>query len=233
MPFQDNNIASGIAKKSQFQVGESDIDNNLVAERNITIPTVNSVEATWVYFDCNISVMLDSGIVVHNRLPQVDREADALSINSLYGSAAYEKTLDATGVNLKCKDQYTDIVQRMGHARYWFRLYGKALRIRYQIPIPGIKFIGGVPAIPYDKNPQWAYNSIVPGGNFGGVIMWRAEWSLWYTTATPPILQTIPASDPSGHITGTSQQPRETQAPFSEADDNAVAFAPVAPLRAR
>ncbi len=29
-------------------------------------------------------------------------------------------------VNLKCVDQYTDIIQRMGHARYWFRLWGNS-----------------------------------------------------------------------------------------------------------
>lgn len=228
MPFRNNNVAFGLPVNSQYQVGESNIDTNSDAERGITIPTVSSAEPTWVYFDCNISVMLDSGIVVHNRLPQVDKGFDTLSANtgSTYGSSAYEKTLDTSGINLKCTDQYQDIIQRMGHARYWFRLYGRAIRLRYQVPIPGIKFIGGVPAIPYDKNPQWAYNSIVPGGNFGGVILWKAEWSLWYTTSVPPINQSIPASDPSGHITSTDTQPRELQAPYSQADENSVTNIP-------
>lgn len=227
MPFRNDNIGAGLPINGPYQVGGSNADNNLtVVERDITVPTVSSGEASWLYFECYISTMLDSGIVVHNRLPQVNNEFDTLSLNEKYGSSAYKDTFDtAGGINLKCKDQYQDIVQRMGHARYWFRLYGKALRIRYQVPIPSIKTIGGVPAIPYDKNPQWAYNSIVPSGNFGSVILWKAEWSLWYTTVVPPINLTIPTSDPSGHIVSTDQQPREVQAPFSQADDNSTTIA--------
>ncbi len=125
------------------------------------------------------------------------------------------------GVNLKCQDQYLDIIQRMGHARYWFRIWGQALRIGYQIPIPGIKFIGGVATVPYDKNPQWAYNSIAPGGNYSGVILWRAQWSLWYTTIEPTNTSSILAADPSAHISNNAPIPSGQQAPFSQADDNA------------
>lgn len=227
MPFKNNNIAFGLTSNNNYQVGVSNVDNNDIIERGVKIPTINREEASWVYFDCSVGVMLDSGIVVHNRLPQVDRGYDTLAPNE-YGNQQFNAV--STGVNLTCNDQYKDIVQRMGHARYWFRIWGRAMRIKYQIPIPGIKMIGGVPAIPYDKNPQWAYNSIVPGGNYGGVILWRAEWSLWYTTAVPPISQVIPASDPSSLIRTTDAGPplpKSIQAPYSSSDDNAVTSSPI------
>ena len=90
----------------------------------------------------------------------------------------------------------------------------------------GIQTIGGVPAIPYDKNPQWAFNRIAPGGNYGGVILWHAKWSLWYTTAVPPTSQTIPAADPSAHISSVVLPPSVIQAPFTAPDSNAVTSAP-------
>lgn len=229
MTFKHNNSAYGLPTSSTFQVGVSDVDNKNLNERGINIPVPNE-EASWLYFECFVGTILDSGIVVHNRLPQVDKGFDTLSNDSdTWGSRQFEKM--TTGVNLLCKDQYTDIVQRMGHARYWFRLWGRALRAKFQIPIPSLKTIGGVPTVPYDKNPQWAYNAIVPGGNIGGMIIWRAEWSLWYTTLTPPISQYIPMSDPSGHIATTvSGPPLPTvmQAPFSQPDDNAVVSSPAA-----
>ena len=202
-----NASRSGVADKAE------------ISERGVLLPWPSDKAATWVYYDCVVGVMLDSGIVVHNRLPQVDRVYDTLASADLDDPNL--DRLTGFGVNLKCVDQYKDIVQRMGHARYWFRLWGQALRVGYKIPIPGIKTIGGVPAIPYDKNPQWAYNSISPGGNYSGVILWRAQWSLWYTTAEPPISQKIPVADPSAHISADAKLPQGIQAPFSPVDDNA------------
>ena len=195
-----------------------------VVEQDATIPWASGPSASWVYYDCTIETMLDSGIVVHNRLPQVNLPHDTLAL-----SAIDDPKLDALingGVNLKCQDQYTDIVQRMGHARYWFRIHGRALRIGYKVPIPRIVTIGGVPAIPYDKNPQWAFNRIFPSGNYSGIILWHAEWSLWYTTAVPPVNQTIPASDPSAHISDVVTLPSGMQAPVSAIDDNATSTKP-------
>lgn len=235
MPFLDTNVATGLPEGSAFQVGATDVDPGLLVERDIDMPFVSSAEASWVYFDCSIGAMLDSGIVVHNRLPQVNRAHDTLARTTL-NSVDLDKLIEP-GVNLRCQDQYKDIVQRMGHARYWFRIWGRALRIGYQIPIPGIKMIGGVPAIPHDNNPQWAYNSIVPGGNYGGAILWRAEWSLWYTTAEPPLGQQvagnqIPAADPSAHISIATPTRRGTQSPYSQPDDSSVLSDAVGAARA-
>lgn len=223
MAFQNANLSLGLQANNAYQVGVSNVDSGLVIEDGVILPNSTFLEASWLYFECFVGSMLDSGIVVHNRLPQIDRTYDTLATVSL-DDPLLEKAVG--GVNLQSQDQYTDIIQRMGHSRYWFRLWGRAMRVGKQIPIPGLKTIGGVPAIPYDRNPQWAYNSIVSGGNFSGTILWRAAWSLWYTTAVPPVDQVVPAADPAAHISGVTPQAKSIQAPFSQADDNAVSSAP-------
>lgn len=221
MPYKNNNTAVGIPKNSPYQVGKSDVDSqSLILEKGELIPWPSDPDTSWVYFNCTVGAMLDSGIVVHNRLPQVNNAFDTLSAGDI--DDPNFSTLSSIGVNLKCMDQYADIVQRMGHARYWFRLWGEALRVGFKVPIPGLKTIGGVPAIPYDKNPQWAYNRVFPGGNYSGVVLWHAEWSLWYTTAVPPISQDIPAPEFAAHIDGDIAVPKGMQSPFSQPDDNAV-----------
>lgn len=219
MPFQDENVASGLPKDSATQVGISDTDNNENIEKGVGLPWPSNPGASYLYYDCTIGTMLDSGMVVHNRLPQVNGAIDTLASTSL--DAVDLQTMKTMGVNLKCNDQYQDIIQRMGHSRYWFRIWGQALRAGFRVPIPGIKYIGGVPAVPYDMNPQWAFNRIFPGGNYGGIVLWHAAWSLWYTTLVPPTSNTVPAADAGGHITGDTPLPDAIQVPYSLADDDA------------
>lgn len=217
MPFTSPRAGQQRSTRGKVQ---TNVDSNLVIERGVSLPWAASPAGSYVYYDCAIGVMLDSGLVVHNALPQVDREADTLATVAI-DDPSLDKIIDK-GINLSCRDQYTDIVQRMGHARYWFRIWGQALRLGYRVPIPSIKTVGGVPTIPYDRNPQWAVNALVPGGNYGGVPLWRAVWSLWYTTAVPPTGGHVPAVDPSAHITGDTPLPAATQAPWSAADSNAT-----------
>lgn len=227
MPWKDANTKIGLSHSSPFQVGKSDQDSGQLLEDGVLLPWPSDPLTSWIYYDCAVGVMLDSGIAVHRRLPQIDVTPDTLSSCLLE-----DPTLDSIGsinndigVNLASRDQYTDIVQRMGHSQYWFRLWGQALRVGLKVPIPGIKTIGGVEAIPYDRNPQWAFNRIAPSGNFNGVILWHAAWSLWYTTAKPPRTNTIPAADPSAHIADNDLVVRNVggiQSPFSQPDDNAV-----------
>lgn len=227
MPFINENVNAKIAKNSKFQVGSSDVDSGVTLEDGVSLPILSDPSASWAYFDCAIGCMLDSGIVVHNRLPQVNNAPDTLA-STLQGlDDPNLDTLVGPGVNLKCQDQYQDIVQRMGHARYWFRIWGQALRFGHRIPIPGIKTIGGVPAIPYDRNPQWAFCRIAPGANYGGVILWHAAWSLWYTTAVPPRSSEIPEADPSAHISSDMTVPKSVQAPLTQKDDSAMTKDPV------
>lgn len=230
MPFQNANAAAGLPVNGPVQIGLSDADDDANIEQGILLPVASDPAGSYVYYDCTVGVMLDSGMVVHNRLPQVNNASDTLASVGID-----DPNLDqiaGPGVNLRCADQYADIVQRMGHARYWFRLWGQALRVGYQIPIPGIRTIGGAPVVPYDRNPAWAYNRIFPGGNYGGLVLWHAAWSLWYTTAAPTANNTIPAVDAAAHASNNTPLPQGVQAPYSAADDNAVqGIAPVVAKR--
>ena len=229
MPFVNENRQAKLPVKGKYQVGKTDSDDDSILERGLLIPWVSDPSGSYLYYECSVRVILDSGIVVHNRLPQVNYKTDTLSAIG-FDAANLDKIINQ-GVNLKSNDQYTDIVQRMGHSRYWFNLRGTGIRAGYQVPIPGLVTIGGVPAIPYDKNPQWAYNMIPPGANFGGIPVWLAQWSLWYTTAQQPTSNTIPTSNPSAHITGDTKLPQKgIQSPWSQADDNSVPSSPVAPI---
>ena len=223
MPTINENIQRHLPEKHAFQVGRNNVDDVRNLEERFLLPWANK-EATWFYYECAVGTMLDSGIVVHNRLPQVDNAYDTL------GSAKLEDPnldkITGFGVNLKCLDQYQDIIQRMGHSRYWFRLWGQALRVGYKVPIPRITKIGGVPVIPYDKNPQWGYNTMAPGGNYSGVILWHAQWSLWYTTAVPPKTNDIPVANPYSHIKANEPLPVGMQAPHSKPDPNATQAKP-------
>lgn len=219
MPFKNNNVVHGLPENGTFQVGKSNFDDGVVAEKDISVPWMSSPTGSYLYYDCTVEVVLDSGIVVHNHLPQRDTLADTLS-SVIMESAGADKVV-GPGVNLKSLDYYSDITQRMAHSRYWFHLFGQALRVGYRVPIPGIKLIGGVAAVPHDDNPQRAFNRILPGGNFGGVILWHARWSLWYTTILPPRKNDIPEVDMAAHIRGTAPIPVGIQSPFTRPDDDA------------
>lgn len=226
MPFKDTNEVFGLPRNHPFQVGRGDGDDDQIVEHGVEIPWAKDTAASYLYYDCTVGIVLDSGIVVHNRLPQGNSGfSDTLATIPIDDPRL--DLITGFGVNIRCRDQYQDIVQRMGHARYWFRIWGRAMRVGYQVPIPGIRTIGRVPAIPYDRNPQWAYNSIAPGGNYSGLILWRAAWSLWYTTLIPPQpgsmpdTQSMPVADPSAHIHSNIRPPEGMQAPYSQLDDNA------------
>ena len=229
MPFKDTNVVYGLPKNSRFQVGRSDVDADQTAEQGIQLPWSKSPSASYFYYECTVGALLDSGIVVHNRLPQYNGPFN----DTLATIPIDDPRLDLVttfGVNLRCRDQYQDVIQRMAHSRYWFRIWGQALRAGYQVPIPGIKTIGGAVAIPHDNNPQWAFNRIMPGGNYSGVIMWHAMWSLWYTIVVPPTStddkEAMLVADPSAHISGNAALPSGMQAPYSQANDNAQSSGP-------
>lgn len=231
MPFVNNNVAAGLPVNGKVQIGRSNVDNDDNVERDILIPWASSPTGSYVYYDCTVAVVLDSGLVVHTPLPQVNRTADTLA--SVQIDANEVDTVVGPGVNIKSNDDYQDIVQRMAHSRYWFHLFGQAIRIGYRVPIPGIKSVGGVQVTPHDDNPQRAFNRIMPGGNYSGVILWHAQWSLWYTTTKPPTHQYIPEVDMGAHISGKTNPPSGLQSPFTHADDDAqtMQLQPGGPIR--
>jgi len=156
-------------------------------------------------------------------LPQVNNNADTLA--SCFISDPNIDKITGRGVNIISNDEFTDTIQRMAHSVYWFRLYGQAMRIGLQVPIPGLKTVGGVQAIPHDANPQNAWNKIV--GNYSGLPLWHAYWSLWYTVAEPPTSQQVPPSNLAQHIAGDVKLPDGMQAPFSTPDDLAQSTNPL------
>lgn len=194
-------------------------------EAGALLPTPNE-RANWVYYDVTLGYALDPGIVVHRNLPQVDNEPDTLA-----SCDAYQDDMDmltGLGVNLKSNDQFTDTVQRKAHSQYWFKLWGQAMRVGEQIPIPGLKTVGGVKVIPCKvpkefgrQFPQWAYNKIV--GNYSGLILWYARWNLWYTIASAPKKQQDPPQNVGQHVSADTPTIAGMQAPLSEPDDNAKA----------
>ncbi len=226
--FQDENLAQNLPKNGSFQAGVNDFDPGPAVEQGIQLPFVGDPQASWLYYDVNLEIHLDSGIVVHRILPQVDNDADSLGSSDIYQDGA--ELLTGAGVNLKSEDSYLDVVQRMAHSQYFFRLFGKALRVGFQVPIPKIVALtGGQPVIPYDAKPQYAYNKIV--GNYAGQVLWQAEWSLWYTLAEPPTTPQEPPPAFADHI-GADAVSEPIQAAFSLPDDKAsVSQGPVIPPR--
>ncbi len=218
--FQNENLANGLPPSGQFQAGVSDVDTNGTSvESGILLPWMSDPDASWMYYDIAVLCVLDSGIVVHRRLPSFDGYNDALASCSITDGNI--SSLTGLGVNLKSNDKFDDIVQRMAHSQYWFCLFGEAMRVGYQVPIPGLlKMSDGNEFIPHDENPQRAYNKIV--GNYSGVPLWYAQWSSWYTLASPPKVQLLPPANLAAHITADVTLPTDgMQAPFSQPDDAA------------
>ena len=213
MPFQDANETFSLGKDNRFQVGISNVD-----PRGAPLVEAGSKlffeKANWLYYDVTLDCHLDSGMVIHQHLPQVNFAADTLANCTITDPDVSSRI---GGVNLLSNDKYADVSQRMAHSRYWFRLRGQAMRAGEQIPIPGLKKIAGRTAIPHDENPQWAYNKII--GNYSGVALWYAQWSLWYMLAEQPIAQQTPPPNLGQYITGDTPLPDGMQAPWSQPDE--------------
>ncbi len=223
--FKNENVAVGLPPGSGFQSGISDSDKSSPQPEDNALVSVPSLpEATWDYYNCVLAFHLDSGIVVHRHLPQVDNDWDTLSSCDIYGKDIDK--LVGLGVNLKSDDDFDDVVQRMAHSQYFLHLFGQATRVGQQIPIPGIVALSdGTPVIPHDDTRQFAYNRIA--GNFSGQVLYHAAWSLWYTLAKPPKKKsTLLPPDLADHVDGTITLPQGVQPPFSIPDDEAVQTQP-------
>lgn len=214
--INDENQTQGLPTNSKFKAGISNFDPpGTPIEQGAFLLGSQEASASWVYYDIALVNVLDSGIVVHRHLPQKDTKKDTLA-SCFIEDPSIDK-ISGRGVNIISNDKFNDTVQRMAHGVYWFRLYGQAMRIGLQVPIPGIKTVGGVTAVPHDANPQNAWNKII--GNYSGLPLWHAYWSLWYTVSEPPTEQQVPPSNLAQHIAGDVVLPDGMQAPFSVPDD--------------
>jgi hypothetical protein len=199
-------------------VGVSDLDSGIILEKGAKLPWASMSRASYMYYDCYVQLYLDSGMVVHRQLPQSNPAKNDTLGTVFIGDKDIDEIKDM-GVNSVSKDTYTDTVQRMAHAVYRFALRGQALRVGYQIPIPCMKTVGGVPAIPDDSTPQTAFNRIL--GNYSGVALWHARWELWYTVAVPPKEDVLPPANLAAHIRGDQELPDNIQVPWTYPDVHA------------
>ena len=219
--FINENIAKGLPKNAPFQAGRSDVDPGQILEKGLTLPWVinprYSFEAYVMWLEC----YLDAGLVVHKSLPQVAQPFDTLA-----SGQATDTNLDNNilGVNLISQGSFTDTLQRMATSEYQFVLKGYATRAGYQIPVPGLKTIAGIPA--YPGKLQWSLgNPIV--ANYSGIPIFHNRWELWYVVTVPPKKAQLPLSNLGQHITASVVLPQGMQVPYSETDQNAVASAPL------
>lgn len=240
MPFISEREAQNANRDYEPGISHSDDSNFL--EQGVLFPWLVDPEVSWLEYQCFVECHLDSGVVTHRPLPQSTLrtrpgsppipDADTLSTFNVYdpkmGSSGVPGNNNLNtrtlGVNLKSKDDFEDVPQRMAHSIYRFCLKGHAIRVGYQIPIPRLESIGGIPAVPDDDPPQRASNRLV--GNNSGIPIYMAQWELWYTVAVPPKEAALPPPNLAEHIRADRAVPDGIQVPVSLPDDNTTRLPP-------
>ncbi len=215
--FKNENIAQGVPPGNFVAgVNDTDNDNNIGPLANLPWPLDHSL--SYLDYRCWIEVSLDSGMALHRPLPQTDYAPDTLS--SMTVSPLDEKFEEnILGTNTTSVGKFTDVVQRMANSLYRFVLRGWGLRAGYKIPIPGLKSVAGVPAIPEEgEGKQWAYNEVVR--NCGGVPVYFAQWELHYVVTMPPKEAQSPPPNLGQRMGGDVPPPDAVVSPLSRADMN-------------
>jgi hypothetical protein len=223
--FQDENKTRVWPAGSPLLAGRNNLDPGGPIEKGFGLPWTVDPRLTWLDYNCWIECYLDSGLAVHRPLPQSDDPVDTLASQSVSPVDA-DAPSAKTGLVLQSKAHFRDVVQRMAASRYRFGLKGYALRAGYQIPVPGLKTVGGVPAVLEEE--AVAYNRIV--GNLSGIPLWYAAWTLWYTVVVPPTKEQAPPPNFAMAISGDQKLPKFIQAPFSTGDSNSVPALPTGDL---
>src|SRR5215469_15045523 len=118
-------------------------------EKGYALPWGLNAAASWMDYSIWIEVILDPGLALHKPLPQYNTPADTLAVIGVQDpNADIAIPAQGSGVNLVSQSQSVDVVQRMASPTYHFVLSGFAVRAGWQIPIPGLVSIGGVPCVP-------------------------------------------------------------------------------------
>lgn len=217
--FADENVAQKLPGNSKFLAGVNHKADIAAPEAQLTFPWLKVPEATWLGYSCRIECTLDTGLALHKPLPQSPQQIDTLATYDLgvAGSAKIEK-----GENLVSAGTFTDIIQRMGTSEYQFTLIGEGMRAGFQVPVPGLVSVAGVPAIPIR---QWVRgNQIV--GNFYGIPLFYNAWELVYVVTLPPRGKQLPPPNQAMHIAADQPLPDECNVAIAPNDYNAVAAAP-------
>jgi hypothetical protein len=154
---------------------------NVFPEDGLNLPWVIDKDSSYLDYRCWLEVSLDAGMALHKPLPQSAAEVDTLA-TAYFLDQGFDTAAPASGVNISSFSQATDVIQRMATSTYTFILRGWGMRAGYQIPIPGLRSVGGVAAVPGEI--QRGYN--VPVGNLGGIPVWFATWELHYILPQAP-----------------------------------------------
>jgi hypothetical protein len=219
--FLDENTAAGLqpGTTAPIQAGLSDVDAGQQPEQGVGFVWLNDPVVSWLDYSCSIEVFLDAGMVLHKPLPQTQQQVDNLG---QYEPNDMNFATSKDGIYLVSSSKATDVIQRMATSTYTFRLRGWARRVGYEVPIPILKSVAGVPATPAAR--QWAANEIV--GGCQGVPVYLGQWDLWYYVAMPPSQAQQPPDNLAAHESASTPPPDQQQIPVSQPDDNAVQSAP-------
>lgn len=198
-------------------------DNVQVApESLLSLPWVIDKDSSYVDYRCWVEILLDAGMALHKPLPQNNPTVDTLA-TAYFQDPDFDEATPANGVNLGSSSNAVDVIQRMASSTYRFVLRGFGLRAGYQVPIPGLKSVGDVPAVPAEI--QRGANVIV--GNHSGIPLWFAFWELHYMITRPPRqspqskpgLVTVPIpSNPALHINPKAKLPSSVRLPWTTSD---------------
>jgi hypothetical protein len=240
--FAPENTTQNV-RGTNLGAGISDSDNGPLIEQSLTTPWVINPVVSWLDYRCWIEVHLDAGIVLHKILPQAAQDVDTLAIaladptsptikpnppaiqpaslgtvdlDQFKGS---QNPQDPGAINLKSVGTYKDFTQRMATSTYRFVLRGYGLRAGYQVPVPGLISVAGIPAIPDGK--QWSLGNPLVGA-YGAVPVFYNEWELWYLVSVPPRYQQKPPPNLAQHVTADQQLPNGIQVPYSQTDQNST-----------
>jgi len=220
--FVNENVARGVTG-ANVKAGISNVDNAAQQpEQQISLPWALNPAFSWLDYHNDLEVRLNPGTILSKPLPQHTTTPDTLasvSISPLDDTVAEASKL---GINLTSQNSYEDTVFQMATPTFYFILSGRAMRMGYKIPIPGLVTVAGVKAIP--TSPQVASQSTI--GNVGGVPIYAAQWELWYLIELPPKREQAPPPNFALHIAGDQVPPDSIQVPFSPTDTNAVIAMP-------
>jgi hypothetical protein len=180
-----------------------------------TLSWLKHPEATYINYGCRIECLLDPGTALHKPLPQSAQPYDTLGT---YDVAAVDTDLIVTGENLRSAGSYRDVVQRMATSTYRFLLTGFGVRVGFPIPVPSLKTVAGVPAIPAN---QWVQGNQVIG-NLCGIPVFNNAWRLWYYVTAPPARAQVPPPNLADRIAADVTLPDVLSVPVAPNDYNAV-----------
>jgi hypothetical protein len=187
-------------------------------EDQLNIPWGVQPTVSWLDYQCWVEIDLDAGMALHKPLPQASTTVDTLASITIDDGRGDTVT---TGVNLKSSKTNADVIQRMATSTYRFLLRGYGARVGYQVPVPGLKSVGGSPAIPDAR--QWTSGQIIMA-NFMGIPTFFCAWDLHYIV-TGPFQSNVQAPippNPAWHIRPDAQLPLSIPLPRALLDPDAT-----------